>query len=74
MENQKNDNLNLLEAVVQNTEMGKNRWMYINKLFAKMFCWRWIIFALVSYGYRHSCCWMKLNYHRVAFVFCYFPC
>ena len=24
MENQKNDNLNLLEAVVQNTEMGKN--------------------------------------------------
>ena len=23
MENQKNDNLNLLEAVVQNTEMGK---------------------------------------------------
>ena len=26
MENQKNDNLNLLEAVVQNTEMGKTRW------------------------------------------------
>lgn len=24
MENQKNDNMNLLEAVVQNTEMGKN--------------------------------------------------
>ena len=24
MENQKNDNLNMLEAVVQNTEMGKN--------------------------------------------------
>ena len=24
MENQKNDNLNLLEAIVQNTEMGKN--------------------------------------------------
>ena len=24
MENQKNDNLNLLEAVVQNTEMGRN--------------------------------------------------
>ena len=24
MENQKNDNLNLLQAVVQNTEMGKN--------------------------------------------------
>ena len=24
MENQKNDNLNLLEAVVQNSEMGKN--------------------------------------------------
>lgn len=26
MENQKNDNLNLLEAVVQNTEMGKIPW------------------------------------------------
>lgn len=24
MENQKNDNLNMLEAIVQNTEMGKN--------------------------------------------------
>ena len=24
MEHQKNDNLNMLEAVVQNTEMGKN--------------------------------------------------
>ena len=24
MENQKNDNLNLLEAVVQNTEMGES--------------------------------------------------
>ena len=23
MENQKNDNLNMLEAIVQNTEMGK---------------------------------------------------
>ena len=25
MENQKNDNLNMLEAIVQNTEMGKNK-------------------------------------------------
>ena len=24
MENQKNDNLNMLEAILQNTEMGKN--------------------------------------------------
>ena len=43
MENQKNDNLNMLEAIVQNTEMGKNTLdqlvpMADNEQFKRSFC------------------------------------